>query len=162
MKSCIKCGRRQPLTEYYPHPKMGDGHLNKCKSCAKADADARWKEKMKDPMWADKENTRHRLKQAKARANGTAVVIDSAQKSEINRRYSERHPEKRAAHSIVTNAIKNGSLVSQPCEVCGSKNSEAHHEDYAKPMDVQWLCPKHHADRHIELKREIRWAQSDF
>ena len=33
-----------------------------------------------------------------------------------------------------------------PCIVCGDgKKVEAHHSDYSKPLDVDWLCSKHHA-----------------
>lgn len=37
MKTCFKCGDKLPLTEFYHHQGMSDGHLNKCKSCTKAD-----------------------------------------------------------------------------------------------------------------------------
>lgn len=41
--------------------------------------------------------------------------------------------------------VKRGSIKKQPCEVCGAAQTlEAHHEDYDKPLEVKWLCRKHH------------------
>lgn len=45
-------------------------------------------------------------------------------------------------------AIRSGQLVKQPCQVCGDPKSQAHHDDYSKPLEVQWLCSKHHGERH--------------
>lgn len=51
-------------------------------------------------------------------------------------------------------ALKSGLLGRQPCVVCGStKNIDGHHEDYSKPLEVTWLCRKHHKIRHAELMR---------
>ncbi len=53
-----------------------------------------------------------------------------------------------AATSKVAKAIKSGALVRQPCEVCGAEKVDAHHDDYSKPLDVRWLCRKHHLHHH--------------
>jgi hypothetical protein len=52
------------------------------------------------------------------------------------------------ARSAVFNALKAGRLVRNPCKVCGDVKSEAHHEDYSNPLEVEWLCRWHHAERH--------------
>lgn len=52
------------------------------------------------------------------------------------------------AHGLVFQAIKAGTLRRHPCEVCGSENVHAHHDDYERPLDVRWLCPHHHRLHH--------------
>src|SRR6478736_5180241 len=54
--------------------------------------------------------------------------------------YRKRYPERRNARDRVYYAVKTGKLKRQPCYKCGNKKSEAHHEDYSKPLDVKWLC----------------------
>lgn len=62
--------------------------------------------------------------------------------------YRIKYPEKNKAHQLVQTAIRTGHLVSQPCKVCNNINSHAHHEDYSKPLNVEWLCHTHHMERH--------------
>lgn len=59
-----------------------------------------------------------------------------------------RPPIERAAHDAVKNALKNGTLIQEPCEVCEDPNSEAHHDDYTKPLDVRWFCKSDHKAWH--------------
>lgn len=61
-----------------------------------------------------------------------------------------RNPIIRKAYVAVRNAIKSGKLLPRPCAVCGRKKTHAHHRDYLKPLDVEWLCPKHHKEKHNE------------
>lgn len=48
------------------------------------------------------------------------------------------------ARMAVRNEIRNGRMVRKPCEKCGNPKSQAHHHDYSKPLEVQWLCIRHH------------------
>lgn len=55
--------------------------------------------------------------------------------------------------ALTRSYIRAGVLVKQDCEFCkSSKNVEAHHEDYSKPMDVIWLCRGCHKEWHDCLK----------
>jgi ribosomal protein S27AE len=60
-----------------------------------------------------------------------------------------RYPEKRRANHAVFHAVRSGRLQKQPCEKCGTVDRvNAHHDDYSKPLEVRWLCPKHHSEVH--------------
>lgn len=50
-------------------------------------------------------------------------------------------------------AIVKGDLVRKPCEVCGELKVHAHHDDYNKPLEVRWLCEKHHKEHHTLERR---------
>ena len=52
------------------------------------------------------------------------------------------------ARRILRGALRNGKITPKPCEVCGELQTQGHHTDYSKPLDVQWLCRKHHAVVH--------------
>ena len=64
-KICFKCNAEKHISEFYTHKKMPDGHLNKCKECTKNDVKARYKLKMDDPAFVDKERARGREKYAR-------------------------------------------------------------------------------------------------
>lgn len=60
-------------------------------------------------------------------------------------KWKAANPEKVFAHDAVNNAIRDGRLSRDPCEVCGTTECiEGHHPDYMKPLDVHWLCREHH------------------
>lgn len=67
--------------------------------------------------------------------------------SKKQRRYQLRDEKKHRARELVARALRKGKLFREECEVCGNPNAEAHHEDYDAPLDVTWLCQKHHSIR---------------
>lgn len=67
--------------------------------------------------------------------------------------YRKKFPERRRAHCLVEYALKNGSLKKMPCVKCGNQKSEAHHEDYSKPLEVKWLCRPCHLKEHNSFRK---------
>lgn len=134
-KACFKCKREQDVEEFYRHPRMADGRLGKCKECTKADVAANRVARIEHY----REYDRRRFHENPRRRAAHAASL---------RRTRERYPEKVQAWYLVGNAIRDGRLVRQPCEVCGSTKSEAHHDDYSRPLDVRWLCKLHHEEAH--------------
>lgn len=62
-------------------------------------------------------------------------------------------PAKERARALIYKAITRGHLERKPCEVgvgCGGR-IEAHHDDYSRPLDVRWLCQRHHAELHRKV-----------
>lgn len=71
---------------------------------------------------------------------------------EITQRYREANPEKHRAHAQVHSAIRSGRLVRpDQCLNCRADGPlHAHHPDYSRPLDVEWLCPGCHKAAHAE------------
>lgn len=66
--------------------------------------------------------------------------------------FKARNPEKYAAWTILRNALAAGKVVKGVCEQCGAVKVEGHHDDYTKPLEVRWLCKKHHVEHHRLFK----------
>jgi hypothetical protein len=63
---------------------------------------------------------------------------------------------KNKARQIVNVQIRKGLLQRQACEIDGCNGvGHAHHEDYSKPLDIVWLCRKHHEAYHHGLTEEL-------
>jgi len=74
------------------------------------------------------------------------------------RDWRSKYPEKRKAQADVFVALRNKTIKKQHCEICGCEKVEAHHEDYSKPLEINWLCKKHH----IEADKKRRQKEKDF
>ena len=139
-KECFKCKAIKPLSDFYKHEAMADGHLNKCKECTKKDATSHRNNNLEKVRAYDKQRSKdkERIKQA----------------AEVTRAWRQMDKRRSAAHSAVARAIRAGKLVRLPCTRCGEEKSVAHHEDYDKPLEVVWLCQPCHKQRHKELGSE--------
>jgi hypothetical protein len=158
-KACFKCLATKSLDAYYKHPKMADGHLNKCKECTKRDTINARRLNLEYYREYDRERSclPKRVKMRKQVAERRKNDPDLRDRDRmLKAEWQKRNPEKGAAHHAVNNAVRDGRLVKLACERCGNPDSEGHHDDYTKPLDVIWLCPRHHAERHKELRAIAR------
>jgi len=62
-----------------------------------------------------------------------------------------RDPKKYNAQGKLQYAVRTGNIKRKPCQVCGELKVEGHHPDYDKPLDVIWLCRKHHIAAHKNI-----------
>jgi len=149
-KSCLRCGQIKPISDYYKHPRMADGHLGKCKECCKIEAINHRNKNIEKARAYDRERGKlpHR-KKAVAEYLKTEAGKRSHEHSKT--KWMRKHPNRRAASCILNNAIRDGRVIRFPCFICGAK-AHAHHPDYDHPLDVVWLCPKHHKDAHALAK----------
>ena len=63
------------------------------------------------------------------------------------------HALKMRCRNTLSMAVRDGRVKREPCRVCGAGPSEAHHEDYAKPFEVIWLCLACHCEAHGKTYR---------
>ena len=59
--------------------------------------------------------------------------------------------QKREAYRIVSRARRRGELAPGDCEFLGDDcqgRIEGHHDDYGKPLEIRWLCRRHHMQVH--------------
>jgi hypothetical protein len=155
IKRCFKCNKEKDLDDFYKHPQMKDGRVNKCKECAKTENIDNRKVKIEYYKDFDKKRNQDLNRKKYCARKSKKWRLNNPEKSaEIKSNWKKRNPLKYKAHSAVSNALKNGLIKKKPCEICGDKKSESHHPDYSKPLDIIWLCDFHHKEEHRE-KEEV-------
>lgn len=142
-KQCFKCKVTKPLLEFYKNVNMANGRLNQCKGCASLYA-KRNRVKYRDY---------HRKYQRLPRCVEVSRIYDKTDARKKSRRlaafnYKKKNPIKYKARKLLNCAVISGKVEKFPCEVCGCLKVHGHHENYEKPLDVRWLCPKHHKKFH--------------
>lgn len=135
-KECFKCKKVKPVEQFYKHSQMADGHLGKCKLCTKKDVNTRYQ----DP------EARERIRKYERERFKTQHRKEKVVQYQRSRRL--RKPGKARARTKLLTEIRAGRIKRMPCEVCGNEKSQGHHTDYRKPLNVKWLCFKHHREEH--------------
>ena len=135
-KKCFKCERTKDLSLFYKHKAMSDGHLGKCKECTKTDATNHRNANIEKVRRYDRD--RGKLPHRKAAT------------ARYTQKFRDEHPLAGPAHSMVARAIKVGEIERPDrCAKCNNKGKVyAHHEDYKKPLEVDWICQSCHKKLH--------------
>ena len=150
MKTCFKCKTSKDFSCFYKHEAMSDGYLGKCKECTKRDVHQH-RDKNIDKI---REYDRGRGSRQSAEYRKSDSCKESMARA--RKKWNEKNPHKKKAQGKVATAIRNGSLLKDVCKKCGHKNTQAHHENYNEPLNIVWLCKKHHMERHKEINEEGR------
>jgi hypothetical protein len=131
-KACSICKRAKPLDQFRRKANGKYGRQSSCKPCSNAKLD----------VWRARTRARRLAynRDYYASEKGRAVV----------RKYQARKPTKRLAQAALHRALRLGLMVKlEFCEECSNtKRVEGHHDDYAKPLDVRWLCRACHKAWH--------------
>lgn len=129
-KKCFKCEKEKALSEFYKHPQMADGHLNKCKECTKKDVTNAYEVNSQSIDYVEKERKRGRGKYRRL-YKGTGKA-----NSKVNKEYIDRYPEKRKAINA-SNRIR-------------QEGKETHHWSYLNEhfKDIIFLTKAEHMKAH--------------
>ena len=154
MKMCFKCLCEKPLDAFYKHAAMKDGRLGKCKDCTKNYVNRHRQENLEAVRAYDRMrgSMPHRVAARKdyaktpegKRAHARALKVSAA-----------RFPDRAEARIQFGNAVRDGRVIPWPVcavpECCGKPHG--HHPDYSRPLDVVWLCDKHHKGAHALVRQ---------
>jgi hypothetical protein len=149
-KACKICGVTKPISEFYKHSMTADGLYPSCKKCHCE----RCKKNRDKDIRAYRKKHRERKRTEKGKAidrKAYEKAIASGKRASNNKNWKLQNPEKYKAYLEIKKAIYHGKVKRQGCVLCGEK-AQAHHEDYSKPLEVIWLCQKHHAEHHVEKR----------
>lgn len=142
MKVCFKCNIEKTLDNFYKHKMMADGHLNKCKECAKKDSMGILNKNREEV------NRKRRISRAKK----------SGKYADYSREYRKEKSDQSKALQLVYRSIKNGTLLRpRNCSKCLVEcKPQAHHESYDKKdwLKVMFLCRSCHRKIHIEIGKK--------
>lgn len=149
-KVCRTCNKEKHFDAFGNRPDSKDGKVNQCRDCRKqylkeyyGTERGRLALIKQREKYRETDHGKRAIKRFQESEKGRTMQRKSS------RRQALRWPEKTKARSFTNHAIRDKRLMRGPCEICGVDSPiEAHHEDYSKPLLVNWLCVKHHRELH--------------
>lgn len=139
MKICTECKVEKPVSAFSKQTAAKDNLQRWCKTCNRLHQQT-------------PEGKAAHQKSHKKYYQSEAGKATHRRSSEVQR---SAHPDRIKARQTLYHAINSGRIKRpSTCEECSKKRFvHGHHEDYNKPLDVDWLCIKCHNKLHEELRR---------
>lgn len=155
MKVCCGCGENKPLSDYYKSPNGRDGVRSRCIKCHSVEQQVRYAANPTKYALSVAESRERHQEAYRERVRGY-YRRDIEYSHQRIKRYAQSHPERNSAHCKVRDALKSGLIIKpKSCSKCNKIGEvEGHHEDYARPLEVKWLCSVCHSDLH--------WARRNY
>ncbi len=143
---CLACSQVLPISVMYSRTRCKPCRASQRRSSPRQKASAAALEKRPDVV--AKRAAYRKTESAKERQRR---YYKSEKGLRRMREYRASNIEKARAREMLNRKIRTGGIQKQPCDVCGSPKSEAHHHNGYDPShwyDVRWLCREHHVEAH--------------
>lgn len=143
--TCNVCGVTKDASEFYP------GVKSRCKECHKEKVRLNRIEKAEYYRTYDAYRYRNDPKVKKRHRKYQSTEAGKLSMLTSRQKWLHENQDKRAAHVLLGNAVRDGRVVKlDNCEMCGASDCRihGHHDDYAFPLSVRWLCQKCHVAVH--------------
>ena len=146
------------MSEYYQHKQMFDGHLNVCKECTKNRVGKHRQDNIDRIKEYDRNRPNKKERVEKVRQRRDWLKVNDRQKYQVQivapkKKWDKNNPEKKRAQTILNNAVRDKRIIKPIyCSICEKKTRlHGHHDDYSKPLDVEWMCAICHKTFHKDL-----------
>jgi hypothetical protein len=135
---CGACGEHKRADQFARHSRSANGLNCTCKACANT----------KRNKW--RAENRIRIREQIRAQRARQYASDPQRFAAYQKAHIAKHPGRYKARCILRSAVKTG-VIAKPnaCAMCGAKCvAHGHHGDYAKPLDVVWVCSSCHVLLH--------------
>lgn len=141
-RTCTMCRQEKPVEVFEKRADRPHGRGYRCKACMA----------LRSARYYEANAPQRRAYAREWEGRRTSRRSDFRRLTYAERK--ERWPHRTAARIALRNAVASGRLVKPTqCEGCkmavpNARDLAGHHEDYGRPLDVQWLCRSCHGKRH--------------